>query len=392
MNFDFSEEQLLLRDQARKFLGERAAPARVRRILETDAPYDRELWEGLAEMAWPGTAIPEAHGGAGYGYLELCVIAEELGRSLAPTPFSSSVYLATEAILLAGTEEQKKRWLPRLAAGQAIGCFAIAEGAAGPAAGIDHRAGHRRSAHGRQGAGGRRGRGRSRRGPRAHRPTARARGASRATRARRRPSTATMPRRSSWSICTRRVSRAPRWRPSIPRARTRASPSRAPPPSRSGRPAKAGRWPSGILDRAAVLFAFEQVGGAQAALDMAREYALGRFAFGRPIASFQAIKHKLVDVYVALELARSNAYYAAWALSTDSPELPVAAAAARVSATEAFFLAAKENIQTHGGMGFTWEFDCHMYYRRAKLLALALGSARTWKDRLIARLEARGAA
>ena len=147
-----------------------------------------------------------------------------------------------------------------------------------------------------------------------------------------------------------------------------------------------------ILDRAAVLFAFEQVGGAQAALDMAREYALGRFAFGRPIASFQAIKHKLVDVYVALELARSNAYYAAWALSTDSPELPVAAAAARVSATEAFFLAAKENIQTHGGMGFTWEFDCHMYYRRAKLLALALGSARTWKDRLIARLEARGAA
>jgi alkylation response protein AidB-like acyl-CoA dehydrogenase len=134
------------------------------------------------------------------------------------------------------------------------------------------------------------------------------------------------------------------------------------------------------------------VGGGQAALDMAREYALGRFAFGRPIASFQAIKHKLVDVYVALELARSNAYYAAWALSTDSPELPVAAAAARVSATEAFFLAAKENIQTHGGMGFTWEFDCHMYYRRAKLLALALGSARTWKDRLIARLEARGAA
>jgi len=146
-----------------------------------------------------------------------------------------------------------------------------------------------------------------------------------------------------------------------------------------------------ILDRAAVLVAFEQVGGAQAALDMAREYALGRFAFGRPIASFQAIKHKLVDMYVATELARSNAYYAAWALSTGAPELPVAAAAARVSATEAFWLSAKENIQTHGGMGFTWEFDCHLYYRRAKLLALALGSARHWKHELITRLSNKAA-
>jgi acyl-CoA dehydrogenase len=144
-----------------------------------------------------------------------------------------------------------------------------------------------------------------------------------------------------------------------------------------------------LLDRAAVLVAFEQVGGAQAALDMGREYAMGRFAFGRPIASFQAIKHKLVDMYVAIELARSNAYYGAWALSTNAPELPVAAAAARVSATEAFWLAAKENIQTHGGMGFTWEFDCHLHYRRAKLTGLGLGSARRWKDLLITRLETR---
>jgi alkylation response protein AidB-like acyl-CoA dehydrogenase len=152
-------------------------------------------------------------------------------------------------------------------------------------------------------------------------------------------------------------------------------------------------WPlvRKLLDRAAVLVAFEQVGGAQAALDMAREYAMGRFAFGRPIASFQAIKHKLVDMYVALELARSNAYYGAWALSTDAPDLPVAAAAARVSATEAFWLAAKENIQTHGGMGFTWEFDCHLYYRRAKLLALSLGSARRWKHELMNRLAGRAA-
>src|SRR5207244_1038253 len=130
MNFDFSDDQKVLRDQARKFLSQHAAPARVRRILETDAPYDVELWKGMAEQGWPGTAIPESYGGAGFGYLELCVIAEELGRSLAPTPLSSSVYLATEAILLAGSDAQKKPWLPKLAMGEARGCFALAEGAA----------------------------------------------------------------------------------------------------------------------------------------------------------------------------------------------------------------------------------------------------------------------
>ncbi len=144
-----------------------------------------------------------------------------------------------------------------------------------------------------------------------------------------------------------------------------------------------------LLDRAAVLIAFEQIGGAQACLDMARDYALERYAFGRPIGSFQAIKHKLADVYIATELARSNAYYGAWALATEAAELPLAAAAARVAATEAFHLASKENIQTHGGMGFTWETDCHLYYRRSKHLALTLGSAPWWQDRVIAELEAR---
>jgi hypothetical protein len=122
---------------------------------------------------------------------------------------------------------------------------------------------------------------------------------------------------------------------------------------------------------------------------MATEYAKNRFAFGRAIGSFQAIKHKLADIYVATELARANAYYGAWALANDAPDLPTAAAAARVAAGEAYNLAARENIQTHGGMGFTWEFDCHMYYRRAKLLSLALGGERRWKDRLVSLLETR---
>jgi len=144
-----------------------------------------------------------------------------------------------------------------------------------------------------------------------------------------------------------------------------------------------------IHDRAAILLAFEALGGADRCLEMARDYALERYAFGRPIGGYQAIKHKLADVFVANEVARANAYYGAWALSTDAPELPVAAAAARVAACTAYWQASKENIQTHGGIGFTWEADCHFFYRRARHLGLVIGAARDWKRRLATRLEAR---
>jgi alkylation response protein AidB-like acyl-CoA dehydrogenase len=142
-----------------------------------------------------------------------------------------------------------------------------------------------------------------------------------------------------------------------------------------------------LLDRAAVLMAFEQLGGAQRAFEITREFCLGRYAFGRPIASFQALKHRLADLYVAIELARSSCYYAAWALSAGSDELPRAACGARVSASDAFELAGREMIQLHGGVGFTWEYDCHLFYRRSKFLALALGNASQWREKLIQRLE-----
>jgi len=147
-----------------------------------------------------------------------------------------------------------------------------------------------------------------------------------------------------------------------------------------------------VMDRAAVLLAFEQLGGADRCLDMAKDYALERYAFGRPIGGYQAIKHKLADVYVKNELARSNAYYGAWALNAGAAELPIAAAAARVAASEAFWFASKENIQTHGGMGFTWEVDCHLYYRRSRQLALVAGAPKVWKERLVRQLERRNAA
>jgi len=367
VNFDFSPDQRSLRDQARKFLAEHSSSARVRRILEGAAPYDVELWKGMGEMGWLGTAIPETHGGAGFGYLALCVIAEELGRSLAPTPFSSTIYLAAEALLLAGNEAQKKRWLPRIARGDAIGCFALAEGAHVATPGnLSTRADGGRVSGTKI-------------------PVADGDVADFAV-----------------VVASEATGRAGLFLVDLKDGNLTCAPVTTVDPTRSharivfdgaaAEPlgAAGAGWPlvERILDRAAVLVAFEQLGGAQAALDMAKEYALGRFAFGRQIASFQAIKHKLADMYVAVELARSNAYYGAWALSKDAPELPVAAATARVAATEAYYQAAKENIQIHGGMGFTWEFDCHLHYRRAKLTGLMLGSARRWKDLLVARLEA----
>jgi len=367
VNFDFSADQKALREQARKFLGEHASSTRVRRILEGAAPYDADLWRGMGEMGWMGTAIPEPLGGAGFGHLELCVIAEELGRSLAPTPFASTIYLAAEALLLAGSDAQRKRWLPRIAQGDAIGCLALAEG---PQVATPANLATRADAGRLTGV----------KVPVADGDVAdfaivlASEGAGRA---------------SLFLVDLKGpgVTRAAVATVDPTRSHARMALDGAPGELLGA----AGQgWPLAerLLDRAAVLVAFEQIGGAQASLEMAREYALGRFAFGRQIASFQAIKHKLADMYVGVELARSNAYYGAWALTKDAPELPVAAAAARVAASEAYYQAAKENIQIHGGMGFTWEFDCHLHYRRAKLTGLMLGSARRWKDLLVARLEA----
>src|SRR3954454_22342521 len=132
MNFDFSDDQKQLRDEARKYLAEHSSPKAVREVLDGKAPYDKELWKGLAEMGFLGVAIPEEFGGSGAGHLELCVIAEEVGRALAPVPFSSTVYLAAEALMLAGSDAQKQKWLPKIAAGDAIGTLALFEGKGNP--------------------------------------------------------------------------------------------------------------------------------------------------------------------------------------------------------------------------------------------------------------------
>ena len=375
MNFEFSDEQKQLQTEARRFLEAKCPPKAVRAVLEGPQPFDRELWKGLAEMGFLGVAIPEAHGGLGAGYLELCVIAEELGRVLAPVPFASSVFLATEFLLVAGSEAQKAAWLPKLASGEAIGCFALAEGA-GPAIPRNIKA---------QVSGG------VLTGTKL--PVADGDIADFAIVAARSAPGSDERGVSLYIVDLKGPGVARESVETIDPTRSHARLTfQGAPAELLGGAGEGWQVLSHVYDRAAVLTAFEQVGGADRALEMGRDYALERMAFGRPIGSFQAIKHMLADMYVAATLARSNAYYGAWALSTGAAELPEAAATARVSATQAFQHCARNNIQVHGGMGFTWAFDCHLYYRRANLLALNLGSLSQWEDALIQRLRERNAA
>jgi alkylation response protein AidB-like acyl-CoA dehydrogenase len=375
MNLDFSDDQKQLRDQARKLLAEKCPPKAVRAVLDGKAPYDKELWKGLAEMGFLGVAIPEEFGGAGAGHLELCVIAEEMGRALAPVPFSSTVYLAAEALLIAGSDAQKRKWLPKIAAGDAIGTLALFEGTGNPSPKAIKLAADGGALNG------------------VKKPVADGAIADFAVVAARTGSSGRENDISLFLVDMKgggvEVKELTNLDPTRGQAEVIFKNCKAEPLGPSGE-----GWSilSQVLDRAAVLTAFEQVGGADRALEMGRDYALDRIAFGRPIGSFQAVKHMLADMYVSATLARSNCYYGAWALSTNAGELPEAAAAARISATQAFQHCAKNNIQVHGGMGFTWEFDCHMYYRRANAVALGLGSLSYWEDALIDRMRKKNAA
>jgi len=371
VNFDFSDEQKELQRSARRMLEKQCPMQRVRAVLEGKDNFDRATWSTLAEMGLCGAAIPPAWGGLGAGYLELCVIAEELGRALAPVPFDSTVCLFAEIIGLAGSDQQKSLYLPRVAQGTLIGTVAWAESRAVASDAIH--------------------------------------------------STVTGGILSGMKcpvmdggcadlavvVAHEAQDTAPTlFLVELGSPGVRRHPVETLDPSRKHvllnfqgvQAERLGPRGGGLeilsraFDRAAVLVAFQQIGGAERALEMARSYAQQRAAFGRPIGSFQAIKHMLADMLVSLTLARSNACYAAWALESGSADLPVAAATARVSATAAFQHCSTNNIQVHGGIGFTWEFDAHLFYRRSNLLALSLGPQSQWEAKLIDRLRARNVA
>ena len=370
MNFDFSEDQKLLQQTARSYLEENAPLSVCREVLESDQPYSRDLWKGAAELGWLGTAIPEDYGGAGFGRLELAVIAEEVGRALAPIPFASSACLASEALLLAGSDAQKQRYLPKLAGGEAIGTMALTEAAGQNAT----EAVAARFSGGRLSG--------------AKQPVLDGAVADFAVVAAQGDAGISL---VLVDLGGEGVARRPldSIDPSRPVAELRFDGA---PAERLGADGEGAALAARVMDHAAVLMAFEQLGSTARAFELTRDFTLGRYAFGRPVGSFQALKHRLADLWCEIELARSNSYYGAWALSNQAPELAVAACLSRVSASEAFDLASVEMIQMHGGVGYTWEYDCHLFYRRAKLLGAILGTASHWRDRLIDRLEAQAAA
>lgn len=371
MNFDFSDDQKFLKNEARKFLEANSPTSKVRKVLDDDGKaYDADLWKAVAAQGWLGAAIPEEHGGLGLGHLELCVIAEELGRVVAPIPFASTVYFLAEAVMLAGGDELKAELLPKIAAGEVIGAVATSEGP-----GVLGSSTLQSTVEGGKLTG-------------VKIPVT---DGDIATVALVLAKEGGKPGLYVADLTDASVTREAVKTLDPTRDAAKLT-FRGTPVRRLGAAGEGFELVERIFDRAAVLLAFEQTGGADKCLEMAKEYALERYAFGRVIASYQAIKHKLADMYVKNELSRSNAYYGAWALNTNAPELPIAASAARIAACEAFWNASKENIQTHGGIGFTWEMDCHLYYRRSRQLSLVAGAPRVWKERLVSHLERRNVA
>ena len=365
MNFTFSEEQDELRRTIRRFLDDKSPSTEVRRLMETPDGYDEAVWKQMAqELGLQGLHIPEEYGGQGFSFVELGIVLEEMGRVLLCAPFFSTVAVAANAIMNAGTEEQKKALLPGIASGETIATLALGEPDKGWSEEditleakdgvlngtktyvIDGTVANLIIVAAREGDG-------------ISLYTVRddAEGLS----------------RSSLEALdlTRKIAKLEF---SNVRAELLGHKSQA--------------WPAieRTLNHVAVALAAEMCGGAQRCLDMAVQYAKDRVQFGRPIGSFQAIKHKCADMLLEVESAKTAMYYALWVTAADDPELPIVAPMAKAYAADAFFKAARDNIQVHGGIGFTWEHDAHLYYRRAKSDELMFGDAPYHRELLAQRL------
>ena len=368
MNLVLNEEQEELQATVRRFLADRSPLSRVREVMETPEGRDAALWERMAgDLGLQGLTVPEAYGGAGLGQVELSVVMEELGAALTPSPYLASAVLAATALLATDDVEARRDLLPGIAGGTTVATVAVAEDGRGWDAGgtaaratledgrwvldgaktlvpdgaladlvlVAARTGDELGLFAVEGG---------------------APGLTRANLAGLDP--------------TRRLAR-------LELART---------PARRLVSEDAAGALRHTLDLAAVALAAEQLGGLQRCLDLSVAYAKARYQFGRAIGSFQAVKHLLADMHVAMELSRSALRYAAWAADEAPDELPVAAGLARDACSEAFFRVAADTIQVHGGIGFTWEHDAHLYYRRAKSSQLLFGGPRLERARLADRL------
>jgi alkylation response protein AidB-like acyl-CoA dehydrogenase len=369
VNFAFSEEQEELRKSVRRFLEDKSSSAEVRRLMETTEGYDPAVWDQMAQqLGLQGLAIPEEYGGSGYTYVELIVVLEEMGRALLCAPYFSTVALAANALLASGDDAAKKEHLPGIASGETIATLAVTEPSGRwDEAGITLQAtkggdgytltgeksfvidGHLANllvVAARTGAG-----------------------------------------VSLFAVEGDAAGLTRESLSTMDQTRKQAKLTFADVPAKLiGNEGDGWNVLTKTLDLAAVALAAEQVGGAQKVLEMSVQYAKDRVQFGRPIGSFQAIKHKCADMLLEVESAKSAAYYAGWAAAEDNEELPVVASLAKAYCSDAYFHAAAENIQIHGGIGFTWEHDAHLYFKRAKSSELMLGDPTYHRELLAQRI------
>ena len=360
MTVELSDEQKMLAEQARALLAAGSSYDRLRALIADGHDCDEPLWRQMAELGFLGAAIPEPYGGLGLTALDQAMISEEIGRANAAIPFFSSLVLAANAILLAGSEAQKAEWLPQIASGAVVATLAYGEGSRGWGHGPPET----------QFAGGRLTGAKS--------PVADGGAAAIAVVVAQRDGCPVLAlvRLDQPGVARTRLESFDQLR-----AHYRLDFDRAEAELLDAAPAATVLVQ--VFDRAAVQAAFEAVGGAEACLTMARDHALERKIFGRPLAGYQAIKHRLADVLMHVELARASARYAARIAADASDDLPRAAAAARLNAIAAFEMAARENMQVHGGIAYTIEANCHFHYRRERTLALSLGGREMWSGRLI---------
>jgi alkylation response protein AidB-like acyl-CoA dehydrogenase len=375
MDFAFNEEQEELRSIAQSFLEDHSGSEQVRQAMESELGYDPQLWRQLGgELGWTSVIIPEEYGGLGLSYVELVALLEVTGGALLCAPFFSSVCLGGNALLVGGTEEQKREYLPGIAEGETRVTLATTEGnGRWDASGI--------AATARKDGGDYLLEGRKRFVPDGH-------CADLLVVAARSEGTSGEDGVSLFAVPADTPGIERKALPTVDQTRRQAelalSGVRVPASALMGDEGEG--WPplEKTLHLAAVALSAEQVGGAQKCLDMAVEYAKERVQFGRPIGSFQAIKHKCADMMVEVESARSASYYAGCVAAEDGDELPLVASLAKAYCSDAYFRCAADSLQIHGGVGFTWEYEVHLHLKRAKSTETLLGDA-TYHRELVAR-------
>ena len=375
MQFTFSDEQEEFRLIVRRFMDDKSPTTEVRKLMDTDEGYDEAVWKQLSqELGLPGIHIPEEYGGQGFGFIELCIVMEEMGRALLCAPYFSTTALAATSIMNAGTEEQKLALLPDIASGHTLATLAFTETSGDwepgstelTATPVDD--------------------GYELNGTKSFVVDGHTAGLLIAVA--RTPGTSGAYGLSFFTLQGDGKGVSRRLLKSLDPTRKLAHIEfDHAPATLLGELNEAGTILPDILDLAAVALSSESVGGAQKMLESSLDYAQLRMQFGRLIGSFQAIKHKCADMFLEIELAKSTAYYAAAAAAEQTPDFPAVASLSKACASDTYMKAAQECIQIHGGIGFTWENDTHLYFKRAKSSEVFLGDPNYHRDQLVLRWE-----